>query len=87
MKKGHQMFCVMCFPWLMESAKGIFLLSGSSVARPAPRLTALVTYQTMCRCQLERNKCDASMCLMLCLDGRETEFPLCIVKTIILKES
>ena len=81
------MFCVTCFPWLMESAERIFLLSVSTVARPAPHPTVLVINQTMCHRQLERNKCDASTCLMLCLDGRETEFPLCIVKTIVLKES
>ena len=81
------MFCVMCFPWLMESAKRIFLSSVSTVAQPAPHPTVLVINQTTFHSQLERNKCDASTCLMLCLDGRETEFPLCIVKTIILKES
>ena len=81
------MFCVKCFPWLMESAKRIFLLSVSTVDQPAPHPTVLGINQTMCHRQLERNKYDASTCLMLCLDGRETEFPLCIVKTIVLKES
>ena len=81
------MFCVKHFPWLMESAKGVSLLLRSTVARHVPHPIALVISQTMCHCRLERNKCDASMCLMLCLDGRETDFPLCIVKTIVLKES
>ena len=81
------MFCVKCFPWLMESAKGISLLSSSTVARPVPHPIALGINQTMFHSQAERNKCYASMCLMLCLDGRETDFPLCTVKTIILKES
>ena len=81
------MYCVKCFPWLMESAKRISLLSVSTVAQPVSHPTVLVINQTMFHRQLERNKCDASTCLMLCLDGRETEFPLCIVKTIVLKGS
>ena len=81
------MFCVKCFPWLMESAKGISLLSSSTVARPVPHPIALGINQTMFHSQVERNKCYASMCLMSCLDGRETEFRLCIVKTIVLKGS
>ena len=55
-------------------------------AFPSP-IIALVINQTMFHSQLERNKCHANMCLMLCLDVRETEFPLCTVKTIVLKTS
>ena len=82
------MYCVKYFPWLKESAKGTSLLSSSTVALHVPHPVALVINQTMFHSHLERNKCYASMCLMLRLEGRETEFPyLCTVKTIVLKKS
>ena len=81
------MYCVKYFPWLKESARGNGLLSSSTVALHVPHPIALVINQTMFHSQLERNKCHANMCLMLCLDVRETEFPLCTVKTIVLKTS
>ena len=48
------MFCVTCFPWLMESAKRIFLLSVSTVVQPAPHPTVLVINQTMCHHHMRR---------------------------------
>ena len=81
------MYCVKYFPWLKESAKGTSLLSSSTVALHVPHPVALVINQTTFHSQLERNKCHANMCLMLCLDVRETEFPLCTVKTVVLKTS
>ena len=82
------MYCVKYFPWLKESAKGTSLLSSSTVALHVSHPIALVINQTMFHSQLERNKCLANMCLMLCLEGRETEFPyLCTVKTVVLKKS
>ena len=81
------MYCCKYFPWLKESAKGISLSSSSTVALHVPHPIALVINQTTSHSQLERNKCHANMCLMLCLDVRGTEFPLCTVKTIVLKMS
>ena len=75
------------FPWLKESARGNGLLSSSTVALHVPYPIAQVINQTMFHSQLERKKCHANMCLMLCLDVRETEFPSCTVKTIVLKTS
>lgn len=79
------MYCVKYFPWLKESGKGISLSSSSTVALHVPHPIALVINQTTSHSQLERKKCHANMCLMLCLDVSETEFPLCTVKTIVLK--
>ena len=81
------MYCVKYFPWLKESAKGNGLLSSSTVALHVRHPIALVNNQTTFHSQLERNDCHANMCLMLCLDVRETEFPLCTVKTTVLKTS
>ena len=81
------MYCVKYFPWLKESAKGNALLSSSTVALHVPHPIALVINQTMFHSQLERNDCHANMCLMLCLDVRETEFAICTVKTTVLKMS
>ena len=82
------MYCVKCFPWLMESAEGIFLLSSFTVALPAPHTDALVTNLTTCHTQLKRNKAfDDAMCTMLCLGAREIELSLYTVKTTVLKKS
>ena len=66
------MYCVKYFPWLKESAKGNGLLSSSTVALRVPHPVALVINQTTFHSQLERKDCHANMCLMLCLDVRET---------------
>ena len=81
------MYCVKYFPWLKESAEGISLSSSSTVALRVRHPIALVINQTTFHSQLERNDCHANMCLMLCLDVRETEFPICTVKTTVLKKS
>ena len=81
------MYCVKYFPWLKESAKGIGLLSSSTVALHVRHPIALVINQTTFHSQLERNDCHANMCLMLCLDVRATEFAICTVKTTVLKTS
>jgi len=79
------MYCVKCFPWLMEPAKDISLTSSFTVVQPVPLKHVLATKMTSCHLTLlEWIKEPDAMCMMLCLGAKEIELPFCIVKTTVL---